>query len=120
MKQRNNSDCGIVCVARLAEKSYREVRSRFGIVRGGMELHEFEWILGEFCSWTRKRTKKISVSEFAERNINGKFAVVCTGFIDFHVVAVIGGKVAGWDCGHFSVCRVYEITPVPLVADRVF
>lgn len=110
MKQRSGSDCGITCVAQLAGKSYREVKSQFGCVRGGMEKHELEWILSEFCQWERKRVRAgITVAEFATKHLDGRYAVACYQFLDCHVVAVIDGRIHGWDCGNWMVGRVYKI-----------
>lgn len=49
MKQRTTNDCGIVAVAVAANVSYATVKAKFGrLDRGGMELHEIDWLVREF------------------------------------------------------------------------
>ena len=49
MKQRSPNDCGIVAVAAAANVSYATVKTKYGrLDRGGMELHEIDWLVRQF------------------------------------------------------------------------
>lgn len=102
-KQRHKSDCGIAAVANATGKSYATVKNVFGrIDRGGVQLHELEWLLSNFGTWkmVRPRAPK-PVSQWIRKHQQGIFVVVLNGFLDFHAVAVVNGEIFGhysdWD-----------------------
>ena len=96
MKQRTKSDCGIVAVAKLAGKPYKTVKGVFGRCHG-MQTHELEWLLSEFCQYKRLRPRKQEFATWLERNKKGRFLVTVTSFLSSHAIAVIDGEVVNGD-----------------------
>lgn len=111
MKQKNNSDCGIVAIATLSGRPYKEVKSRYGkLDRGGMQRHELEWLLSIYLSYRLLRAGKVSVDKFCANHPLGKFLVVCERSGIQHAIAVINGKApSDMDWKEWTVVRCYAV-----------
>ncbi len=93
MKQRTNTDCGIVAVALLAGKSYKAVKDVCGPCKG-LYPHEVEWLLTEFFEEVKRvRVRKTqTLDEWVKRHKKGRYLVATGSFLTGHAVAVIDGE----------------------------
>src|SRR5687768_5819324 len=113
-KQRQKSDCVIATIANLTGHSYRQVKTTCGTTRGGLERHEIEWLLGEFCEWKRYRLrKKQTANEWAASHPTARALLIVEGG-DFlgdivHAVAAVEGKVFDPSDGGDSNRRVLAV-----------
>jgi len=107
VKQRGKNDCGIAAIANATGQSYKSIKKRFGKMdRGGMQLHEIDWLLNEFGTWKERRGPRFttSVTQWAKRRKTGKYVVLLNtlGWMnlspELHAVAVVDGQVMG----HFA------------------
>jgi hypothetical protein len=48
MQQRQQNDCVVAALARAVGQSYTAVKKVCGSTRGGLELHEIDWLLSRF------------------------------------------------------------------------
>ena len=98
VNQRRKNDCAIAAVANAANTSYKSVKDCFGPLRNGVNRHELEWILGEFCLWNRVRIRSgQTTAEWLASHKKGTFLLVTSHILDQmgHVVAIIDGAVMG-------------------------
>ena len=98
VKQRRKNDCAIAAVANAAKTSYKSVKECFGPLKNGVNRHELEWILGEFCLWTRVRIRREqTIAQWLAAHQTGTFLLVTSHILDQmgHVVAIVDGAVMG-------------------------
>lgn len=97
-RQRGKNDCVVAAIATTTGKSYASVKAVCGPIRGGLECHEWEWLLGEFGDWKRSRPRQSrTAQQWAEKH-SGIRAVlivdtmsVMTGNV--HAIAIVDGRV---------------------------
>jgi hypothetical protein len=109
---RNKSDCGIAAVATVTGRSYAEVKRRFGrLERGGMLLHELDWLLNEYGSWHSVAPRKRSLpAEWIKRHSAGAFVVVLDSDPfsgQTHAIAAVDGRWVGEFAETWEVCQYW-------------
>ena len=112
MKQRTNSDCGIVAVAVVTDRSYNSVRTTFGSCRDGMAPHELEWLLTELgfvAHRVRVRKKNQTLEEWITTHCTGRYIVSTGSTIYSHAVAVVDGTAMNARLSWY-VYHVWKIT----------
>lgn len=96
LKQRTKSDCGIVAVAHVTGWSYAKVKQMFGILRGGMEIHEIDWLLSNYGDYRPTKARRtVRLEDWLKRHKTGSYVVVAATIWDSHAIAVIDGAVYG-------------------------
>jgi hypothetical protein len=113
MKQRTKSDCVIAALAIATGRSYREVKSTFGRLRGGLEYHEIRWILSEFGTWRETRPRKLlGLESWLRRHRSGRYVVILkSGVIDdYHAIAAVDGRLIGEYADDWPVGLYFHLT----------
>lgn len=115
VKQRTKNDCGIAAVANATGQTYKAVKEKFGKVdRGGMKIHELDWLLEQFAEWkkVRRPRKDQSAEAWAKKHKTGRYILYLNvSFLQYegHAVAVVDGDVLGHHAEHWPVRMVWKI-----------
>jgi hypothetical protein len=116
MLQRQQNDCVVASVARATGKTYTEVKRTCGTTKGGLEIHEVEWLLRQYGQWKRFIIRnECTAKQWSAKHPNVKAVLWITprtlGTDTGHMVSSVKGSVfdpaSGDDDNPLPVIRVY-------------
>ena len=110
-KQRQKNDCVVAAIANAAGLPYKTVRKVCGTCRNGLEIHEIEWLLGEFADFKKSRARKSQTLDvFARQRNEGIFVVLVVSDLftnELHAIAVVNGKIFSEDNFYIHTSEIY-------------
>ena len=106
IRQRQRSDCVVAAIANALGLSYSTVKEVCGSTRGGLALHEIEWLAGEFGQW-RSISPRLGkpLRDWARKHPTGRYVVSLGTFLAAHAVAVVDGEILGECNESLDVCH---------------